>query len=306
MMKKLLFILISLLCLLAVGCGSGTPAAPPKPSFKEEAKNFDKVYMQEDYYTLRSEFFKASIDSFKKYGNTRKADEEFLKLGYDKKVEDLKAKISQAKIEHQEVQPLKNLLVKAMDPFMVFIESLQNKNSQGVNDSVIKILQTEFAYRNNYSMIVDGKPLPVVNSSSGQLYAYETSNVLLGIAKVKEANSIGDSYFSEDAHGKFIIVTVAVFNNQKDAIAVDASEFKLIDKEKREYSASRRGMTALQMSNKQHRGFLEQLNPNMGFESTIVFDVPKNTGPDDYELQAAGGFTGDKILMPVKSMHNGY
>lgn len=306
MMKKLLFILISLLCLFAVGCGSGTPAAPPKPSFKDEAKNFNQVYYLEGYNALRQELSKSYSDLFEKYGNTRKTDDELLKLGYDKKFEDLKAKISQAKIEHQEVQPLKDLLLKATEPILPFFENLRNRNFQGIEDSNIKCLQTLFAYRNNYSMIVDGKPLPVINSSSGQLYAYETSNVLLGIAKVKEANSIGDSYFSEDAQGKFIIVTVAVFNNQKDAITVDASEFKLIDKEKREYSASTRGMTALQMSNKQHRGFLEQLNPNMGFESTIVFDVPKNTGSDDYQLRAAGGFTGDKILMPLEVCRNGY
>lgn len=303
MMKKLLFILISLLCLFAAGCGSGTPA---KPSFKDEAKNFNQVYYLEGYEVLREDFFKSLLDSFGKYGYTNKAIDEFFKLDYGKKIEGLKNKISQAKIEHQEIQPLKDLLIKTTDPFSAILENLQNENSDGVKYSITKILQTEFAYKNNYSMIVDGKPLPVVNSSSGQLYAYETSNVLLGIAKVKEANSLGDSYFSEDAQGKFIIVTVAVFNNQKDAIAVDASEFKLIDKEKREYSASTRGMTALQMSNKQHRGFLEQLNPNMGFESTIVFDVPKNTGPKDYQLRAAGGFTGDKILMPVKPMYNGY
>ena len=306
MMKKLLFILISLLCLFAVGCGSGTPAAPPKPSFKEEAKNFDKVYFQEGYEKLTAEIGNSLADISKKYDDNNKAIDEFMKLGYDKKIEELKNKIIQAKIEHQEVQPLKDLLLKATDPLRELLENIHNKNIQGINSSGKTVGQTQFAYRNNYSMIVDGKPLPVINSSSGQLYAYETSNVLLGIAKVKEANFIGDSYFSEDAQGKFIIVTVAVFNNQKDAITVDASEFKLIDKEKREYSASTRGMTALQMSNKQHRGFLEQLNPNMGFESTIVFDVPKNTSPKDYQLQAAGGFTGDKILMPLRFRPNGY
>ena len=111
-------------------------------------------------------------------------------------------------------------------------------------------------------------------------------------------------YLKKKAMGKFIIVDVFVNNNQKDAITVDSNSFKIIDNQKREFSHSIEGETALRMEKRSGgdstKGFLTKLNPGMGTTFSFVFDVPGNIDPNTSSLQATGGFAGSKVLMPLK------
>lgn len=61
---------------------------------------------------------------------------------------------------------------------------------------------------------------------------------------------LGDNpYMQKKPQGKFIVVSVVVSNEQKDAVTVDASSFKLVDKDGREYSYSTEGQMAIQVGN---------------------------------------------------------
>ena len=135
--------------------------------------------------------------------------------------------------------------------------------------------------------------------------AYNSSDVDIAITNIQTAQTIGTNpYLKKKAVGKFIIVDVFVNNNQKDAITVDSNSFKIIDNQKREFSHSIEGETALRMEKRSGgdsaKGFLTKLNPGMGTTFSFVFDVPGNIDPNTSSLQATGGFAGSKILMPLK------
>ena len=312
MKKKILLIIMSVLCIVLAGCGgsseSGKEAGKPKEAaYKVEARDFDKNYRQEGLLKIKEEMSKAWDPIIEKYGDTPKAYDEIEKLNDVDKYKAFREKLVSVKIENAEVRPLKDLLLKETDALITGLRTaIVERDYWDSKGTAVKYFQATFAYRNNFSLIVEGKPLPVINSSYGQLYAHEASNVLFGIANVKEKKELGNAYVSEKAKGKFIIVTVAIFNNQKDAITIDASRFKLIDKEGREYVSSSKGLVGLSLENKNANSFLEQLNPNMSMESIIVFDMPPNVRAKEYDLVTSGGFTGEELKLPLVNDRNGY
>lgn len=131
--------------------------------------------------------------------------------------------------------------------------------------------------------------------------AYNSSDVDIAITNLRTAETIGTNpYLKKKALGKFILVDVFINNNQKDAITVDSNSFKILDSQKREYSQSVEGETALQMEKGDTKGFLTKLNPGMGTTFTFVYDVPGNLDINAANLEARGGFVGSKIVIPLK------
>jgi len=88
-------------------------------------------------------------------------------------------------------------------------------------------------------------------------------------------------------------------------VTVDAASFKLVDEQNREFSHSTEGMTALQLSEK-NKGFLTQLNPGMAILLRVVFDVSPEMPASKFKLQARGGFSGDKAVLPLEVQFTGY
>lgn len=126
------------------------------------------------------------------------------------------------------------------------------------------------------------------------------SNVGIAIYALEERNTIGGEFHSEQAQGKFVIVSVVVSNGQKDAITVDANSFKLVTSDGIEYSHSTEAQTALAMENGgKMDSFLKKINPGMVISAKIPFDIPKNKNLSDLKLEARGGFAGDKVLLPL-------
>lgn len=132
----------------------------------------------------------------------------------------------------------------------------------------------------------------------GKVKGGVSSNVGLAVIGVEERNSLGDEFFNEQAQGKFVIVKIAVTNNQKDAVTIDSSSFNLIDEQEREFDVSVEGSTALQMSNGNAKGFLSKINPGISTTFVFPFDVPKDV--KGLKLKARGGFTGDEISLPLQ------
>lgn len=134
----------------------------------------------------------------------------------------------------------------------------------------------------------------------GKVVGKISSNVGIAIYKVEERDVLGDNpYLQKKPQGKFVVVSIVVSNEQKDAVTVDASSFKLIDKDGREYSYSTEGQTAIQMGNGDAKGFLTKLNPGITTNFEIPYDVPKKLELSNISLKARGGMTGKEISLPL-------
>lgn len=144
-------------------------------------------------------------------------------------------------------------------------------------------------------------PTKVLGINGVNYIAYNSSDVDIAITNVRTTNTIGTNpYLKKKAMGKFVLVDVFVNNNQKDAITVDSNSFKIIDNQKREYSHSVEGETALHMEKGNSKGFLTKINPGMGTTFTFVYDVPGNLETNTANLEARGGFSGSKVVIPLK------
>lgn len=124
------------------------------------------------------------------------------------------------------------------------------------------------------------------------------SDVKFAVSGMKSAKSVGSNpYAKAKASGIFKVVTISVTNNQKDAITMDGSLFKLIDDKEREFNVSNEAITALMTDDKDPL-FLKEINPGITVKGTVVFDVPKDA--KGFKLVAQGGMTGDDVELKVK------
>lgn len=302
-MKKLLLVLLTLFIVLSIaGCGG--------PSPKEEAKQFNETYYVQGFKNgIVSDIDKTVEEIYKKYGQTEEADKAFIQFAQSecsKKISQYLNTVTDAKIENKEVVQLKDKFIIVIKNYSSIFANIANNDMNATNNVIKERDKLVFDYKNEYSKITTGKGLPVFNTPIGQLYAEEASNVLFTITDVSESKTVGSGYFQESAQGKFIIVKVMVSNNQKDAITVDSNSFNLIDNQGRQFSTSVEGMTAVQISENHTKGFLTKLNPGMVIDSTFVYDVPTNLKISDFELEARGGMTGDKVKMPLAVRKTGY
>ncbi len=92
--------------------------------------------------------------------------------------------------------------------------------------------------------------------------------------------SIGSEYTAQYPDARFLVVDLAIRNNDKTASTLPP--VKLVDNEGREYDESSKGIF---MDNS--FGMLKSLNPGVSSRGYVVFDVP----PGKYALKVSGGFT---------------
>jgi hypothetical protein len=90
------------------------------------------------------------------------------------------------------------------------------------------------------------------------------------------------------ADGKFITVSVGIYNRQNSAITMDSGLFKLVDSAGNEYSTSKESMEVRPSD----RLFLAQINPGITKTGVIVFDVPETLALHGLLLRVRGGMTG--------------
>lgn len=126
-----------------------------------------------------------------------------------------------------------------------------------------------------------------------------SSDVTIKIGAVETKDTVGNDYVNEKAQGIFKVVEIALTNNQKDAITIDANSFKLVDDKGREFTYSTEAQTALAMENGGNMDFfLKKLNPGLTQTGKIVFDVPQDaTG---LTMKARGGMLGKEITLKVE------
>lgn len=134
----------------------------------------------------------------------------------------------------------------------------------------------------------------------GKVKGSVASNVGMAIYDIEERSSVGGEFFNKRAQGRFVIVSVAVANEQKDAITVDAASFKLVTKDGVEFSHSTDAQLGLGMENGgEMNSFLKTVNPEMVVSVQVPFDVPERRKLSDLMLEVRGGFTGAKMRLPL-------
>ncbi|GEL94824.1 DUF4352 domain-containing protein [Cellulomonas composti] len=87
--------------------------------------------------------------------------------------------------------------------------------------------------------------------------------------------SVGDDILSLDAQGQFVLVHVTVTNIGDEAQYFDGSSQELVDTEGRTHSASTEAAIYLDDAN----SILDQINPGVSVEGTVVFDIPADATP---------------------------
>lgn len=155
-----------------------------------------------------------------------------------------------------------------------------------------------FDVDNEKHIIDTGKHLQTLKVDGKEYVCSTASNVSMCVADYKiTTKPVGDGFSAPIAPiGKFVYVTVAVYNDQKDAINVDANNFKIIYND-REYSHNSAAQFTYEIANKKRSSSM--LNPGMGIKHTYIFDVPKDFDYKKANVQARGGFTGDTVLLGI-------
>ena len=136
-------------------------------------------------------------------------------------------------------------------------------------------------------------PVPVAPLSTEGV----SSDVKIKILEVTTPASTGIEGAKYSPQGSFVVVKVSIQNNQKDAITVSDASFKLLDKDKREFTSSTEGTMGLAMAQKKTLMF-STVNPGNTVEGYIAYDVPK--GLKGFTMEATGGMMGDPIILKVE------
>lgn len=97
------------------------------------------------------------------------------------------------------------------------------------------------------------------------------------------------------ASGKFVIMKVSIKNGQKESLTINSDYFKIKTKDGTTYDPTTDSDVMMVVSpDKQF--FLEQINPGIKKNGTIVFDVPKDLKLSKSYLKAQTGFWGTETV----------
>ncbi len=311
MLKKMLAVMLCVVCLAGCGGGSGGGSSSSGGDPKKEAQAMHDKYIKD----IESTHVSISKEMATVYDLSPELAE--LAKKYKGEFEKIIANIEQAKIS-KGAEPYRDALkayavywAKVMDMTIkqcadekegVSHAEFERRKAQ-YNQELGNYDQIAYAMENEYSKAVNGKPAIVMGIDGANYLAFSSSKVDIAITNVKkQKEAIGSNPFlQQEPMGVFFIVDVYMKNNQKDAITVDGNSFKLIDSEGREYSSSPEGHMALAVEqDSKAKGMLTRLNPNMGTSFTFVFDVPEELPIFTTKFEAKGGMTGKPTLMPLR------
>jgi hypothetical protein len=95
--------------------------------------------------------------------------------------------------------------------------------------------------------------------------------------------------------GKYVIVQVAVTNQQSSEITMDNSLFELMSSNGTVYSSSSKSMEVGERNNL----FLAAINPGLTKIGMVIFDVPSSLSLDSLQFRFRGGMTGETGVLPL-------
>lgn len=96
------------------------------------------------------------------------------------------------------------------------------------------------------------------------------------VTKVSRATSVGNEFVSENASGVFLLVVVAVKNEDTESRTISSDSFTLVDGAGREFDVSTEASTTLEFSGRSGGFFLQSINPGLSKSTTLPFDVPED------------------------------
>lgn len=311
-MKKILSLFLVLFAVLIAGCGGGGSGSGSNA--KKEVQSLKQKYAEQTELLFLEQTKVAHTVKDWSQDLVKISDEAKQKFEANIKSIDNEKVSKQAEPYKNALKERNSLYVKLFDLAGKQVRSkLDNKPNSEIKelgkqaDEVDSLLeQSTYDIENEYSKIVVGKPATVMGVNGVNYLAFTASNVDMAVIKARwQKDAIGSNpYLQKKPLGKFIIIDVFIKNNQKDAITVNGSSFKLVDNQKREFSTSHEAELALRADKGDSaKGFLTQLNPGMGTDFTFVFDVPDEINRYNTKLVARGGFAGDKVELfsfPVK------
>ena len=107
--------------------------------------------------------------------------------------------------------------------------------------------------------------------------------------------SVGDNpYFTEQAQGQFVVVTMTVKNISDKAYGFSPSDQKLLDAQGREFEPSTSAQIALGGSD---IPVWDNINPGNTVTAKVVFDMPKDAVPTAIELHDSMFSGGAKVTL---------
>ena len=120
------------------------------------------------------------------------------------------------------------------------------------------------------------------------------SNVRIAVVDAVEVNhAIGNA----TPQGKFIVTRVLFGNDRNEAIEVIENNYRLVDKDGREYSTSFEGRTAWKLKNG-YQGINNKINPGNSNAFVYIYDVPESVALQDLKMKAQGDkFMGGKTVV---------
>lgn len=104
---------------------------------------------------------------------------------------------------------------------------------------------------------------------------------------VEEETELKAEYLdSLTTSGKYIVVDLEVFNNDKESRIIDSEMFRILDKDGTEYSPT--SEADMYINDGDLGFFLQEINPNLSKTGKVAFEVPEDT--ENYTLQVSSGF----------------
>jgi hypothetical protein len=121
------------------------------------------------------------------------------------------------------------------------------------------------------------------------------SNVGVAVLGVASQPFLFTGLGQSQPDGKYVIVQVAITNQQNSEITMDNGLFELVSSDGMTYSSSSKSMEVGERNNL----FLAPINPGLTKVGMVIFDVPRSLALDSLQLRFRGGMTGESGVLPL-------
>lgn len=141
--------------------------------------------------------------------------------------------------------------------------------------------------------LAQGAPYTPFFINHTRYWGRTVSHVTYALYRVRQTPELVTSAGTFQAQGRYVVVTLAVENDQKSAIDLSGAQFRLIGPGGVRYSTSNNAIYLHDAV-----GF-DQINPGISRIVSTAFDVPGDTPLGALQLRVQGGFSGDTTILPL-------
>ncbi|QLH84987.1 DUF4352 domain-containing protein [Halosimplex pelagicum] len=106
------------------------------------------------------------------------------------------------------------------------------------------------------------------------------------VADLSVQSSVGGEYISEEADGEFIVIDLSMTNVANESVSVSSNLYTLVDSQGREYDVDTDAMAVVE-----NPVIFEQLDPGVGKDGVLIYDVPTDQTGRELHVEPAGTFS---------------